>query len=224
MMKINKKIKAFMSIIMACFMCVGVLLSIKTDVYADSSKEYVYDNAGILTADEISKLKSQCKKASEDSECDIVIITTNIGHDGSTMDSYLKKFLDDNGYSKDAVIYGVDMKSRADRMYTQGKAGTDISQETIDDIREACEEKLSDKDYYKAFSKHIKNMNTISSFRYNIFNIAEYRLTIYLLIVHYNLAEYIFKIVNAVNKCTVKHFKLFALFNLFQKAFLFLFC
>ena len=107
MMKINKKIKAFMSIIMACFMCVGVLLSIKTDVYADSSKEYVYDNAGILTADEISKLKSQCKKASEDSECDIVIITTNIGHDGSTMDSYLKKFLDDNGYSKNAVIYDV---------------------------------------------------------------------------------------------------------------------
>ena len=128
MMKINKKIKAFMSIIMACFMCVGVLLSIKTDVYADSSKEYVYDNAGILTADEISKLKSQCKKASEDSECDIVIITTNIGHDGSTMDSYLKKFLDDNGHSQNAVIYGVDMKSRADRMYTQGKAGTDISQ------------------------------------------------------------------------------------------------
>lgn len=41
MMKINKKIKAFMSIIMACFMCVGVLLSIKADVYADSSKEYV---------------------------------------------------------------------------------------------------------------------------------------------------------------------------------------
>ena len=79
MMKINKKIKAFMSIITACFMCVGVLLSIKADVYADSSKEYVYDNAGILTSDEVSKLKSQCKKASEDSECDIVIITTNIG-------------------------------------------------------------------------------------------------------------------------------------------------
>lgn len=104
MMKINKKIKAFMSIIMACFMCVGVLLSIKADVYADSSKEYVYDNAGILTSDEVGKLKSQCKKASEDSECDIVIITTNIGHDGSTMDSYLKKFLDDNGYSQNAVI------------------------------------------------------------------------------------------------------------------------
>ena len=61
MMKINKKIKAFMSIIMACFMCVGVLLSIKADVYADSSKEYVYDNAGILTSDEVGKLKSQCK-------------------------------------------------------------------------------------------------------------------------------------------------------------------
>ena len=32
----------------------GSVVSIKTDVYADSSKEYVYDNAGILTADEIS--------------------------------------------------------------------------------------------------------------------------------------------------------------------------
>ena len=97
MMKINKKLKAGGGGGGVCFMCVGVLLSIKADVYADSSKEYVYDNAGILTADEISKLKSQCKKASEDSECDIVIITTNIGHDGSTMDSYLKKFLDDYG-------------------------------------------------------------------------------------------------------------------------------
>ena len=62
MMKINKKIKAFMSIIMACFMCVEVLLSIKTDVYADSSKEYVYDNAGILTADGISKLRASVRK------------------------------------------------------------------------------------------------------------------------------------------------------------------
>ena len=87
MMKISRKMKALMSVIMACIMCVGVLFSMKSDVYADSSKEYVYDNAGILTADEISKLKSQCKKASADSECDIVIITTNIGHDGSTMDS-----------------------------------------------------------------------------------------------------------------------------------------
>ena len=159
MIKINKKIMAFMSAIIACIMCVVMLFSIKTDVYADSSKEYVYDNAGILTADEISKLKSQCKKASEDSECDIVIITTNIGHDGSTMDSYLKQFLDDNGYSQDAVIYGVDMKSRADRMYTQGKAGSDISQDTIDGIGEKCEGYLSDKDYYKAFSTYIKKMN-----------------------------------------------------------------
>ena len=159
MIKINKKIKALMSVIMACMMCVGVLFSIKTDVYADSSKEYVYDNAGILTADEISKLKSQCKKASEDSECDIVIITTNIGHDGSTMDSYLKKFLDDNGYSQDAVIYGVDMKSRADRIFERGKAYDSMSASKLDSIREASEKYLSDDNYYKAFSKYVKNMN-----------------------------------------------------------------
>ena len=159
MMKINNRIKALMSVIMACFMCVGVLFSMKTDVYADSSKEYVYDNAGILTSDEVSKLKSQCKKASEDSECDIVIITTNIGHDYSAMDSYLEQFLDDNGYSQDAVIYGVDMKSRADRIFERGKAYDSMSASKLDSIREASEKYLSDDNYYKAFSKYVKNMN-----------------------------------------------------------------
>lgn len=42
MMKINKKIKAFMSIIMACFMCVGVLLSIKADVYVQIHQRNMY--------------------------------------------------------------------------------------------------------------------------------------------------------------------------------------
>lgn len=180
MIKINKKIKALMSIIMACMMCVGVLFSIKTDVYADSSKEYVYDNAGILTSDEISKLKSQCKKASEDSECDIVIITTNIGHDGSTMDSYLKQFLDDNGYSKDAVIYGVDMKSRADRIFERGKAYDSMSASKLDNIIEASEKYLSKDNYYKAFSKYIKNMNACMTT--NIVKRLTYKMWIKLLI------------------------------------------
>lgn len=159
MMKINKKIKALMSVVLACIMCVGIMSVIKTDAYADSSKEYVYDNAGILSADEVSKLKSQCKKASEDSECDIVIITTNIGHDYSTMDSYLEKFLDDNGYSKDAVIYGVDMKSRVDRIFERGKAYDSMTPDKLDSIIEASEKYLAKDNYYKAFSKYVKNMN-----------------------------------------------------------------
>lgn len=158
-MMINKKIKALMSIIMLCIMCAGIFLGDKTAAYADSSKEYVYDNAGILTADEVSKLKKQCKEASADTDCDIVVITTNIGHDYSTMDSYLEQFLDDNGYSQNAIIYGVDMTSRADRMYTQGKAKTDISPSRLDEIREACEDYLSDSDYYGAFSKYIKKID-----------------------------------------------------------------
>ena len=32
MMKINRKMKALTSVIMACIMCVGVLLSMKSDV------------------------------------------------------------------------------------------------------------------------------------------------------------------------------------------------
>lgn len=127
--------------------------------YGSDSKEYVYDYANILTDAEEKKLADKCRAASEDCECDIVIVTTRIGHDYGTMDKWLSDFLTSNGYSSDAIIYGVDMVSRADRIYTRGKAQTDISQRKLDSIRESCENDFKDDDYYDGYNKFVKRID-----------------------------------------------------------------
>ncbi|MBQ4282583.1 MAG: TPM domain-containing protein, partial [Lachnospira sp.] len=43
----------------------------------------------------------------------------------------------------------IDMVSRADRIITSGKTRSDISQGTLDSIREDAEEELADGDYYE---------------------------------------------------------------------------
>ena len=156
MMRISRIKNIFTCIIAAAVMCFGALLAAESDVYAADNKEYVYDYADILTADEEAKLKEKCMKASKDCQCDFVIVTTKIGHDYSQMDNYMSNMLKTEGYSYDAIIYGVDMVSRADRIYTQGKAQTDISQSKLDNIRESCEDKFSDSDFYHGFTRFIR--------------------------------------------------------------------
>ena len=102
-----------------------------------------------------------CAEASEGCDCDFVIVTTRIGHDYGTMDNYLLNFLNANGYRYDAIIYGIDMVSRADRIVTRGKAQTDISQGKLDNIRESCEDDFSDGDFYDGLKKFVKRINRI---------------------------------------------------------------
>lgn len=132
---------------------------------ADTTKDYVIDDADILTDSEEEKLQELCEKASTKAQCDIVIITMNEGLDGSYMDSYIRSILEsDYGYSGsgsgcDACAYSVDMTSRADRIVTSGIAKSGISQTDLNSIRYNSEEYLSDSAYYKAFAKYV---NTIS--------------------------------------------------------------
>lgn len=158
MMKKNLK-SILMSIVMLLVMCAGAAGFMKIDAYAASDKAYVYDYADILTADEEKQLQAKCEKAAKNSGCDIVIITTQIGHDYSTMDNYMAEFLDKEGYGSDAIIYGVDMTSRADRIYTRGIPQTDISQSRLDSIREACEDKFHDGRYYAGFKKYVNKID-----------------------------------------------------------------
>lgn len=134
------------------------------NVYADTTKDYVIDDADILNFSEESKLESLCQEASKEAGCDIVIITMEEGLDGSYMDSYIRDILEQSyGYNGsysncDACAYAVDMDSRADRIITSGIAKSSFSQSSLDTIREKSEEYLSDGDYYEAFSKYVTNI------------------------------------------------------------------
>lgn len=128
------------------------------------NKIYVTDEADIFTQKEEEKLQKLCEKASEGCETDVVIMTLRTGKDYSVLDNYVRDIINEkygyNGTSNppDAVVYVIDMVSRADRIITSGKAQTDITQKKLDDIRENAEKKLADGDYYAGCKKYISGI------------------------------------------------------------------
>lgn len=127
-------------------------------------KEYVIDDAGILSDSEEQKLNALCQKASKNCKTDIVVLTITQGIDYSVFDQYIRDLLEANyGYSGtgaggDAICFAVDMNSRAYRLVTSGIAKSDISQSQFDHIMEVSEDELRDADYYDAFRKYINNV------------------------------------------------------------------
>lgn len=119
-----------------------------------STKLYVIDMADIFTEGEEARLTDKCKKASENCKTDIVIITMKTGKDYSEFDTFIRNILEANygyngtGTNSEAIIYGIDMVSRADRIITSGRTRSDISQGALDSIRMDAEEDLADGDYY----------------------------------------------------------------------------
>ena len=100
--------------------------------------------------------------------------------DGYAMDTYLRSILEKNygyyatGSDCEAVVYGIDMKSRADRIVTSGRARSDISQSRLDSIREKAENELASGDYYEGCVKYIKgiekklNTSLVEKLTYNM--------------------------------------------------------
>ena len=149
------------ALIMFMMTAAGVMSFKTSEVMAEEStgKTYVIDDAGILSTSEEQSLSELCKKASDKCQVDIIVITMNQNLDYSPMDTYLRSILEKQygyngtGSNCDAVVYGIDMTSRADRIVTSGRARSDISQSKLDSIRESAENRLSDGDYYKGCKK-----------------------------------------------------------------------
>jgi uncharacterized protein len=174
-----KKLKILIgAVFILLFMSVNIVNAYAAD--DTQSKQYVIDDADLFTDKEESKLESACKKASANCETDVVIITLNQGLDGTTLDNYVRNIItlyygyDDSKSIKDAIVYVIDMKSRADRIVTSGNAQTDISQSELDGIRENAEEKLSDAKYYKGCVSYINGVQSVMG------NSISYKLTMYM--------------------------------------------
>ena len=181
---ILRKLESIMTTFFVCLFVIAiaaqVFLADTISAKAASYDGYVYDYADVLTTEEEEKLEKMCEKASKDCETDFVIVTMREGLDYSPMDNYLDDFLTTKGYRYDSIIYGIDMVSRADRIWTKGRAQSEISQDKLDSIREASESKLSDGNYYKAFEKFIKK--TELCLTKNVFSKLTYGMPVKILI------------------------------------------
>lgn len=166
-----------LTVLLAC--AAGPVFTVFADEGAPA-KIYVLDDADIFSDSEEQKLQELCEKASRNCKTDIVVMTLRTGKDYAVLDAYVREIIHaDYGYNgsdnpPDAIVYAIDMVSRADRVITSGNAQRDITQNQLDDIRMKAEKKLAGGNYYSGCKSYIKGVER----RMNQSLI--YRLTLYL--------------------------------------------
>lgn len=178
-MKMKKKMILLVSLLL---LTAAVLGGMPQDAWADTqSKEYVVDDAGLFTDKEKEQLTKMCRKASDACKTDVVILTQSKGLDDKELVNDVRGIINESyGYDEsssepDAIVYVIDMKSRADMLVTSGIARTtkSFTQSKLDAIREKAEDKLSDGNYYAGCKKYIsgvrKQLDTSLSYRLSLY-------------------------------------------------------
>ncbi len=155
--------------ILSCFiiLCVPFIHQI---TYAETDKQRIYDEAGILTNEEILNLEAISKSYSEKRQTDFVILTTQ---NSQSAQQYMANFYDKHqlGYEQkngNAVILTVNIKNR--EVYLAGfyQAETYLTNERLDKIRNRITKDLSDSNYANAFEMFIKEADYYFDYEPNV--------------------------------------------------------
>ncbi len=164
-----RRIKAIPLLLSTVFFLSYMLLALPVSAASDIQR--VYDNAGLLSDDEIDKLEQQAEKYSAKRNINYLIVTTdnpeellgdvNTGGSESTTEAYSDKFYDNfagmyEQKEANCTILTIDMSSNTVDVAGKGLEGEIYNQIRRDLVREKITPLLSDGKYYLACSKYIK--------------------------------------------------------------------
>ena len=163
--------------LIAASLCTSALIEgaplLATPVLAEDSskvsKDYVVDNADLLTQTEENELSEKLQDISDELQFDVVVVTTNsIG--SKTATEYADDYFDYNGYGRgsnnDGALFLVDMGDRKWAISTSGYGIEAIVDSALDDMEEEIVPYLKSGDYDGAF-------NEFADLTYDIVNDAK---------------------------------------------------
>lgn len=163
--------------LIAASLCTSALIGgaplLATPVLAEESskvsKDYVVDNADLLTQTEENELSEKLQDISDELQFDVVVVTTNsIG--SKTATEYADDYFDYNGYGRgsnnDGALFLVDMGDRKWAVSTSGYGIEAIVDSALDDMEEEIVPYLKSGDYDGAF-------NEFADLTYDIVNDAK---------------------------------------------------
>lgn len=163
--------------LIAASLCTSALIGgvplLATPVLAEESskvsKDYVVDNADLLTQTEENELSEKLQNISDELQFDVVVVTTNsIG--SKTATEYADDYFDYNGYGRgsnnDGALFLVDMGDRKWAISTSGYGIEAIVDSALDDMEEEIVPYLKSGDYDGAF-------NEFADLTYDIVNDAK---------------------------------------------------
>ncbi len=163
--------------LIAASLCTSALIGgaplLATPVLAEESskvsKDYVVDNADLLTQTEENELSEKLQDISDELQFDVVVVTTN-STGSKTATEYADDYFDYNGYGRgsnnDGALFLVDMGDRNWAISTSGYGIEAIVDSALDDMEEEIVPYLKSGDYDGAF-------NEFADLTYDIVNDAK---------------------------------------------------
>ena len=163
--------------LIAASLCTSALIGgaplLATPVLAEESskvsKDYVVDNADLLTQTEENELSEKLQDISNELQFDVVVVTTN-STGSKTATEYADDYFDYNGYGRgsnnDGALFLVDMGDRKWAISTSGYGIEAIVDSALDDMEEEIVPYLKSGDYDGAF-------NEFADLTYDIVNDAK---------------------------------------------------
>ena len=163
--------------LIAASLCTSALIwgapLLATSVLAEESskvsKDYVVDNADLLTQTEENELSKKLQDISDELQFDVVVVTTN-STGSKTATEYADDYFDYNGYGRgsnnDGALFLVDMGDRKWAISTSGYGIEAIVDSALDDMEEETVPYLKSGDYDGAF-------NEFADLTYDIVNDAK---------------------------------------------------
>lgn len=127
------------------------------------------DKAGLVASSEVDVVLKELLRASSDSNCNIVVLTTNEGLTESTIkaksESYYKNNIENKVSTNYSIVLTVDIITRKVNVSCYNESGSKqvITETEAGKIREGIVDELSEGKYDDAFKKYAKYASEIAS-------------------------------------------------------------
>ncbi|MBQ7203412.1 MAG: TPM domain-containing protein [Eubacterium sp.] len=138
-----------------------VLMSLPMFAHADE-KQYLVDNAQLLTAEEAMQLEAVLESVSTSTGMDVVAVTTNT-LDGKSPEAYADDYYDYNGYANDGCLFLISMEDRDWHISTKGYAITAITDYGVRLVENEVVPYLSQGSYYLALDKYASLVSELTA-------------------------------------------------------------
>lgn len=157
-------------IIIALITILLIIPFVSDSVLAQSrTTQKVYDEAGLLTKEEIANLEELAEEYGENHQTDFIIITS-ADADGKDVEIFMADRYDEMGfgYDKEAgntVMFVIDMEERDFYLSSFHESEKYLGRERLDKIRDKVIPDMSNGDYYGAFETYLKTANRYMDFK-----------------------------------------------------------
>jgi len=149
------------------YLLLSILLLVGGPIAFAEIDQHIYDEAGLLSEQEISDLEAYATEKSQEQGADFLLLTTN-STEGQPIEMYMGDFFDDladESGQENAVVLTIDMGGREFYVAGFGTAETRLDNERVELVLDRVEPYMVDGEYAGAFRETISTADRYMEYR-----------------------------------------------------------